>query len=237
MNTTLKDTAPDYAAMDDGALVALVQGGDRGAFRQIMQRCNQRLYRVVRGVVDNDAEAEDVVQEAYVHAFEKIDSFRGEASIATWLTRIALNEAYGRLRKRRHMVEIEHIDALAQMPGKVVMFPNQFGGEDPAAAAARQQLRHMLECAVDGLPESFRIVFVLREIEGCTVEETASALDIRPETVKTRLHRARRLLRKALHDNVSTALTDAFPFLGPRCQRMTESVMARIDLDAVPASP
>ena len=124
--------------MNDGALVALVQGGDRGAFRQIMQRCNQRLYRVVRGVVDNDAEAEDVVQEAYVHAFEKIDSFRGEASIATWLTRIALNEAYGRLRKRRHTVGIEHLDALAQMPGKVVMFPNQFDSEDPAAAAARQ---------------------------------------------------------------------------------------------------
>ncbi len=237
MNTTLDNAEPDYPAMDDGALVALVKGGDRGAFRHIMQRCNQRLYRVVRGLVDNNAEAEDVVQEAYVHAFEKIDSFRGEASIATWLTRIALNEAYGRLRKRRHTVEIEHIDALAQMPGKVVMFPNQFGGEDPAAAAARQQLRHMLECAVDGLPEAFRIVFVLREIEGCTVEETATALDLRPETVKTRLHRARRLLRKILHDNVSTALTDAFPFLGPRCQRMTESVMARIDRDAVPASP
>ena len=237
MNTTLTHTAPDYTAMEDGALVALVQGGDRGAFRHIMQRCNQRLYRVVRGVVDNDAEAEDVVQEAYVHAFEKIDSFRGEASIATWLTRIALNEAYGRLRKRRHTVEIEHIDAVAQRPGKVVMFPNRFGSEDPAAAAAREQLRHMLEFAVDGLPEAYRIVFVLREIEGCTVEETAAALDVRPETVKTRLHRARRLLRKALQENVSTALTDAFPFLGPRCQRMTESVMARIDLDAVPASP
>ena len=236
MNTTLTNATADYTSIDDGGLVALVQGGDRGAFRQIMQRCNQRLYRVVRGVVDNDAEAEDVVQEAYAHAFEKLGSFRGDASITTWLTRIALNEAYGRLRKRRQTVDIEHVDVLAQMPGKVVMFPNQFGGEDPAAAAARQQLRHMLECAVDGLPESFRIVFVLREIEGCTVEETATALDIRPETVKTRLHRARRLLRKALQENVSTALTDAFPFLGPRCQRMTDSVMARIDLDTAPSS-
>ena len=236
MNTSLSNTVLDYAGMEDGALVALVQGGDRRAFRQIMQRCNQRLYRVVRGVVDNDAEAEDVVQEAYVHAFEKIGSFRGDASIATWLTRIALNEAYGRLRKRRQTVEIEHIDVLAQAPGRVVMFPNRFGGEDPAAAAAREQLRHMLECAVDGLPEAFRIVFVLREIEGCSVEETATALSLRPETVKTRLHRARRLLRKALQENVSTALTDAFPFLGPRCQRMTESVMARIDGDTGPAA-
>lgn len=235
MNPTRHNTGTDYASLDDGALVSLVQGGDRSAFRQIMQRCNQRLYRVVRGVVDNDAEAEDIVQEAYVHAFGKIDSFRGEASIATWLTRIALNEAYGRLRKRKQTVGVEHIDA-APMPGKVVMFPNRFGSEDPAAAAAREQLRHMLEFAVDGLPEAFRIVFVLREIEGCTVDETATALDLRPETVKTRLHRARRLLRKALHENVSSALTDAFPFLGPRCQRMTESVMARITADAGPAS-
>ena len=237
MNPTQYNTETDYASLDDGALVSLVQGGDRSAFRHIMQRCNQRLYRVVRGVVDNDAEAEDIVQEAYVHAFEKIDSFRGEASIATWLTRIALNEAYGRLRKRRQTVDVEHIDAVAPMPGKVVMFPNRFGSEDPAAAAAREQLRRMLEFAVDGLPEAFRIVFVLREIEGCTVDETATALDLRPETVKTRLHRARRLLRKALHENVSSALTDAFPFLGPRCQRMTERVMACIDLDRSPASP
>ena len=231
-NTT---AASDYAGLDDAGLVACVLRGEREAFRHITQRCNQRLYRVVRGVVDNDAEAEDIVQEAYVHAFEKIDSFRGEASIATWLTRIALNEAYGRLRKRKQTVGVEHIDA-APMPGKVVMFPNRFGSEDPAAAAAREQLRHMLEFAVDGLPEAFRIVFVLREIEGCTVDETATALDLRPETVKTRLHRARRLLRKALHENVSSALTDAFPFLGPRCQRMTESVMARITADAGPAS-
>lgn len=234
MNTTPMNTAPDYAALDDGVLVALVQGGDRGAFRQIMQRCNQRVYRVVRGVVDDDAEAEDVVQEAYVRAYEKIGDFRGDASIATWLTRIALNEAYGRLRRRRHTVEIEHVDALVQVSGRVVMFPNRFGGEDPAAAAAREQLRHMLECAVDGLPEAFRIVFVLREIEGCSVEETATSLDLLPETVKTRLHRARRLLRKALHENVSTALTEAFPFLGPRCARMTDNVMARIERDAGP---
>lgn len=231
MNTTLVNTVPDYAAMEDGALVVRVQGGDRKAFRHIMQRCNQRMYRVVRGVVDDDAEAEDVVQEAYVHAFENIGGFRGESSVATWLIRIALNEAYGRLRRRRPTVEIDHVDALAQMPGSVVMFPNRFGGEDPAAAATREQLRRLLEFAVDGLPETFRIVFVMREIEGCSVEETATALGMLPETVKTRLHRARRLLRKALHDNVATALTDAFPFLGPRCERMTASVMARIEFD------
>lgn len=221
--------ARDYAALEDADLAALVRGGDREAFRQVMRRCNQRLYRVVRGVVDDDAEAEDVVQEAYVHAYANITGFRGDASLATWLARIALNEAYGRLRRRRQTMDIEQVDAMAGEPGRVVPFPNRFGGEDPAAAAAREQLRHLLEHAVDDLPEAFRIVFVLREIEGCTVEETAVTLGLRSETVKTRLYRARRLLRNALHDNVATALGDAFPFLGVRCERMTEAVLVRLD--------
>ena len=228
MNAIDAQHARDYAALEDADLVALVRGGNREAFRHVMRRCNQRLYRVVRGVVEDDAEAEDVVQEAYVHAFEKIDGFRGESSLATWLARIALNEAYGRLRRRRQTMEIERLDAAAQAPGRVVAFPNRFGGEDPAAAAAREQLRRLLERAVDDLPEAFRVVFVLREVEGCSVEETADTLGLRGETVKTRLHRARRLLRNALHDNVSTALTDAFPFLGARCDRMTEAVLRRI---------
>lgn len=221
--------ARDYAALEDADLAALVCGGDREAFRQVMRRCNQRLYRVVRGVVDDDAEAEDVVQEAYVHAYANIAGFRGEASLATWLARIALNEAYGRLRRRRQTMDIEQVDAVAGEPGRVVPFPNRFGGEDPAAAAAREQVRRLLERAVGGLPEAFRVVFVLREVEGCSVEETADLLGLRAETVKTRLHRARRLLRNALHDNVAATLGDAFPFLGARCERMTEAVLARID--------
>lgn len=221
--------ARDYAALEDADLAALVRGGDREAFRQVMRRCNQRLYRVVRGVVDDDAEAEDVVQEAYVHAYANIAGFRGDASLATWLARIALNEAYGRLRRRRQTMDIEQVDAVAAESGRVVPFPNRFGGEDPAAAAAREQVRRLLERAVGGLPEAFRVVFVLREVEGCSVEETADLLGLRAETVKTRLHRARRLLRNALHDNVAATLGDAFPFLGARCERMTEAVLARID--------
>ena len=234
MNAIDAQHARDYAALEDADLVALVRGGNREAFRHVMRRCNQRLYRVVRGVVEDDAEAEDVVQEAYVHAFEKIDGFRGESSLATWLARIALNEAYGRLRRRRQTMEIERLDAAAQAPARVVAFPNRFGGEDPAAAAAREQLRRLLERAVDDLPEAFRVVFVLREVEGCSVEETADTLGLRGETVKTRLHRARRLLRNALHDNVAATLTDAFPFLGPRCERMTEAVLRRIGAGAGP---
>ena len=220
--------AIDYDALDDAALVGQVQHGDRQAFRHVMRRSNQRLFRVARGVMNDDAEAEDVVQEAYVHAYEKIASFRGDASLLTWLTRIVLNEAYGRLRKRHHTVDIDQIDAAQADNSRVVAFPSRFGSEDPAASAARDQIRRLVERAIDGLPEPFRIVFVMREIEECTVEETAASLDLRPETVKTRLHRARRQLRAALHDTLATTMTDAFPFMGARCDRVTETVMQRL---------
>lgn len=220
--------ARDYATLDDHALVALARGGQREAFRQIMQRCNQRLFRIARGVVNDDAEAEDVVQAAYAHAYEKLDTFRGEAALLTWMTRIVLNEAYGRLRQRRNTVDIEQVEA-AQAGDRIVQFPSKFGHEDPAAGAARAQVRQLLEQAIDALPEPFRIVFVMREIEECTVEETAASLGLRGETVKTRLYRARRLLRVALHDRLASVLGDAFPFLGPRCERMTATVMARLD--------
>ena len=221
--------ALDYASLEDTALVGLVQGGDREAFRHVMRRCNQRLFRVARGVVNDDAEAEDVVQEAYVHAYEKLATFRGEASPLTWLTRVVLNEAYGRLRQRRFTVDVDQIEASQMDVANIVLFPSKFGNEDPAAMVARDQIRKLVERAIDDLPEPFRIVFVMREIEQCTVEETAASLDLRAETVKTRLHRARRLLRTALQDSLSATLTDAFPFLGPRCDRMTEAVLQRLD--------
>lgn len=230
MATPDNTSALDYASLQDTALVGLVRRGDRDAFHQIMRRCNQRLFRVARGVVVDDAEAEDIVQEAYVHAFEKLATFRGEASLLTWLTRIVLNEAYGRLRQRRPTVSVERIEASQTDVGRVVLFPAKFGSEDPAAAAARQQVRKLIENAVDELPEPFRIVFVMREIEECTVEETAASLELRPETVKTRLHRARRLLRAALQDTLSATLSDAFPFLGPRCDRMSDAVLRRLDM-------
>lgn len=221
----------DYAALDDRALVERVRQGDREAFRQVTQRCNQRLFRVARSLVNDDAEAEDVVQEAYVHAYEKIAGYRGEASLLTWMTRIVLNEAYGRLRRqqRRPSVEIGQIEAAQGDGGRVVTFPAKFGSEDPAASAARAEVRKLLEHAIDELPAPFRAVFVLREVEECSVEETALGLGLRPETVKTRLHRARRLLRTALQDTLAATLSEAFPFLGPRCDRLTEVVMHRLD--------
>ena len=218
----------DFDRLDDVALVALARAGRRQAFRHIMGRCNQRLFRVARGVVHDDAEAEDIVQAAYVDAFEHLGTFRGDASLLTWLTRIVLNEAHGRLRARKHVVDVAQID-VAQEGGRVIAFPNRNGTEDPAADAARREIRQLLEHAIDALPEHFRLVFVMREIEECTVDETATCLGLRPETVKTRLHRARRLLRSSLNDTLSITLADAFPFLGARCERITNSVMARID--------
>ncbi|HET7558036.1 MAG TPA: RNA polymerase sigma factor [Rhodanobacteraceae bacterium] len=223
--------AIDYATLGDAELVAHARRGHREAFRQIMRRGNQRLFRVARGVLNDDDEAEDAVQEAWTIAFAKLDGFRGEASLLTWMTRIVLNECYGRLRRRKPTVGIDQIEAAQQLgDGRVLMFPHRYGSEDPAADASRAQMRGLLERAIAALPEPFRVVFVMRDIEECSIEETASALDIRAETVKTRLHRARRLLRTALHDNLANALNDAFPFLGPRCDRMIETVLARLPL-------
>jgi RNA polymerase sigma-70 factor (ECF subfamily) len=218
----------DHAGLDEAGLVRLAQAGDGEAFRAIMQRGNQRLFRVARGVVRDDAEAEDVLQEAYVRAFAAIGGFRGEAGVMTWLTRIVLNEARGRLRKRRPMVGLEQIEA-AQMDGaQVIPFPNAFGSTSPEADAARAQIRGLIEHAVDDLPEAFRIVFIMRDIEECSIEETAANLDLKPETVKTRLHRARRLLREALDARLANTMAEAFPFMGVRCNRITEAVLARL---------
>lgn len=221
--------AIDYAALDDSALVALVRDGHREAFRHIMQRCNQRLFRVARAVLGEDAEAEDVLQESYMRAYNKLDSFRGDSTLATWLTSIVLNEARGRLRKRHPMVGLEQVDAASDDSHQVLRFPSKFGSEDPAVSAARAQIRHLLEHAIDELPPAFRTVYMLRDVEECSVEETASLLAIKPETVKTRLHRARRLLRTALHDRLSDTMSEAFPFMGQRCARVTAAVMARLD--------
>lgn len=228
--------APDYAALADAELVDWVLRGFLEAFRVLMQRSNQRLFRIARGVLGDDAEAEDVVQESWLRAYAKLGTFRGESSVSTWLTRIVLNEAYGRLRRRKPMLGIEFLDMASAGGGTVVPFPAKFGSEDPAAAATRAQIRELLEQAVAALPEPFRMVFIMRDIEECSTEETAQALDIRAETVKTRLHRARRHLRTALADSVRASLGDAFPFLGARCARVTDAVLARL-ADGPPSNP
>ena len=219
--------AIDYAALPEAQVVAGAKSGDHEAFRAIMQRHNQRLFRVARGLMRDDAEAEDVLQEAYVRAFAHIEAFRGEAAIATWLTRIVINEAKGRLRSRKPTVELEAVESAQQGGAQLIHFPGR-PDSNPEADVAKAQIRRLLEGAVDKLPEPFRVVFILRDVEGLSVEDTAVQLGIKAETVKTRLHRARRLLRNALHAQLETVLTGAFPFLGARCQRITEAVLARL---------
>jgi RNA polymerase sigma-70 factor (ECF subfamily) len=225
------------AGLGDGELVSLARRGEAAAFGEIMRRNNRHLFRAARGVLRDDAEAEDVVQEAYVRAFRGLAGFRGDASLSTWLTRIALNEALGRLRRRRATVDLEAIE-VAQAGGgaRILMFPTAQAGGDPEGAAARREIRQLLEGAIDELPEAFRLVLVARDVDGMSVEETAQILGVRPETVRTRLHRARRLLRAALDQRLGDTLRDVFPFDGARCARMAESVLARLGL-ATPAPP
>ncbi len=221
--------------LDDMALVERARSRDGAAVRLIMQRHNRRLYRVARSVLDDEAEAEDVVQETYTRAFTHLDGFRGEAQLSTWLTRIALNEALGRLRQRRVTVGLGDIDAINdQGEARVIFLPSARLDSDPEAAAARTEVRRLLERAVDDLPETFRMVFVLRDIEEMSTEETASQLGLRPETVKTRLHRARRLLRQSLDRTLSSAVADVFPCAGARCARITQAVLARLEIEPPP---
>ena len=219
----------DYADMDETELVRRTRLGEREAFRAIMQRHNQRLFRVARSIARDESEAEDVLQESYLHAFTGLQAFRGESSLLTWLTRIVINEANGRLRKRRNLVGVEQIEAAQARGADVIMFPFGETTMTPEQDVARMQIRRLLESAIDDLPDGFRVVFVMRDIEDCSVAETAESLGIPEETVKTRLFRARRLLRSALNDKIAATVHDAFPFLGQRCERITEAVLARLD--------
>ncbi len=219
---------PDYDAMQEADLIRCAKAGERDAFRAIMRRCNQRLFRTARAVLRDEAEAEDVVQEAYLRAFAAIGAFRGESSVLTWLTRITLNEANGRLRRRKTLVGLDQIEAAQASGAHVIMFPSADPAASPEADAARAEVRRFIEAAIDDLPETFRLVFIMRDVEECSMAETAACLDIREETVKTRLHRARRLLRSALSERLASTLPEAFPFLGERCDRITEAVIARL---------
>ena len=217
-------------ALDDAQLVELARLSESDAFRTIMQRNNRRLYRVARSVLGDDSEAEDVVQEAHVRAFGSLGTFRGDSSLTTWLTRITLNEALGRLRQRRPTVELTVLDAAPVGPANIIPFPTMQPGTDPERAVAQQQIRRLIEGAIDELPEAFRTVFVMRQIEEMSVEETADFLKIEPATVKTRLHRARRLLRQALDQQLASSLTEAFPFDGKRCTHIADKVLERLRL-------
>lgn len=188
-----------------------------------MQRHNQRLYRIARSVLRNSAEAEDAVQEAYVAAFSHLATYRGESPLAGWLARIVMNEALGRLRRKPTASDFATLEAVPE--AEIIKFPSSAANEDPERTMAQRQILQLVENATDALPEVYRVVFVTRVIEGMSVEETADLLRIKPETVKTRLHRARQLLRDQLNKQIGPVLMDAFPFAGLRCERLTAGVL------------
>lgn len=219
----------DYGALNDAELAGLCARRDPEAVRHVLTANNQRLFRAAWSILKNRGEAEEAVQAAYVSAFSSIEKFEGRSSLATWLTRIVINEALGRVRgerRRREALDAEGVPVLETYREKMMA-----GSEAPPpdAAVAREQLRRLLEHAIAGLPEIFRTVFVLREIEGFSVEDTAESLGIPAATVKTRLLRARRRLQEALAPEVHEALTGTFPFAGADCAALTERVMVRLD--------
>jgi RNA polymerase sigma-70 factor, ECF subfamily len=219
-------TVEMVVAPDDLELARRAVARDGAAFRTIMKKYNQRLYRIARSIIPNNSEAEDIVQEAYVRAFAHLENFRGESKLATWLSRIVINEALGRLRKKRRAAEIAGSERVAE--AQIIQFPSTMSYDDPERTMAQRQILQLVERATDKLPDVFRTVFIARVIEGLSIEETAELLDIRPETVKTRLHRARALVRKELDEQIGPVLLDAFPFAGRRCERMTTTIMKRL---------
>ena len=223
--TLIPQAEPGVPTDEDLVRHALLR--DEAAVRALTTRYNRRLFRVARGILRNDAEAEDVVQETYVRAFTGLDMFRGDAAFGTWITRIAMNEALGRLRKRKPSVDWESYGE-NRTQAQIIDFPVSAGSIDPEKTMAQGEIRVVLEQAIDQLPDAFRIVIVARIIEGMTVEETADLFSLKPETVKTRLHRARALLREELESQLGPALTSTFPFGGRRCEAMTEKIVALI---------
>ena len=220
--------------LSDSELLRLARKGDSGAFRILVRRHDRYLYRIARSVLLNDHEAEDIVQETFVRAFTHLDSFRGASSLSTWLTRIALNESRRRKRSHRHQLGLEVLDFSSSQRDAQMPDSSTYAFQDPERATAQDQIRIVLERAIDGLPHPFRTVFVMREVEGASTQETASALGILPQTVKTRLHRARRLLRDALGEQVRASLKDVFPFERPRCDRLVGRLLNQLGLPNFP---
>ncbi|CAM5779244.1 RNA polymerase sigma factor [Ottowia pentelensis] len=225
-NALRQAAAPVTTQTPDAELAARGAQGDELAFEAIMRRHNQLLFRTARSMVKNDAEAEDVVQEAYLRAWRALGSFRADAKLSTWLVRIVANEAFGRLR-RKHAPVIP-LDAAMISPEPAIQAALTDEPErQPEPAAMRAELRQLLESRIDHLPDAFRTVFMLRAVEELSVEEVAQALGIPEATVRTRFFRARGLLREGLASQIDVALGDAFAFDGARCDRIVAQVLSR----------
>ncbi len=215
----------------DSELLERARQGDAGAFDMLIRRHDKHLYRIARSVLADDQEAEDAVQETLVRAFTGLRDFRGAASLRTWLTRIVLNEAIRRRRRRPSMVDLDALHAAQERTRRPIHSSALTARErDPERAAAQSQIRRILEKAIDGLPAAFRIVFVMRDVEEFSTADTANLLGIQEETVKTRLHRARRMLRESLGEQLAAALKDVFPFERPRCDALVDRLLGQVGL-------
>jgi RNA polymerase sigma-70 factor (ECF subfamily) len=216
-----------YGALTDVELAKHVAGHDPVAANIIIQRNNQRLFRMARSILQNHSEAEDAVQSAYLNGFAAIGNFDGRSSLSTWLTRIVINEALGRLRAaRRRQTAFDTASVTVIDEYREKLMRGSAHASSPEANLARDQLRTILESAISELPDDFRLTFMLREIEGLSVEETADIMSIPAATVKTRHLRAKRRLRQSLDPELKTALLGTFPFGGHKCQALTERVLA-----------
>ncbi len=216
MDTLATVSSPAAASiLLDTEIVRRVRAGETALFEILMRRHNQRIYRVARAVVKDESEVEDVMQQAYINAFTHLDQFEERSQFSTWLTRIALNEAFGRRKKMRP-------------DNEELMDTHKSPLADPERQAYAQELNRVLEDAIDALPEGYRTVFMLRDIEGLSTSETGEGLGLGDEAVKTRLHRARAMVRRAVTARIGATTADAFQFHAVRCDRIVAAVLGRV---------
>jgi len=214
------------AALSDSDLVRRITAGECELFEIVMRRHNQQLYRAARAIMRDDAEVEDILQQAYLNAFAHLEQFEARAQLSTWLTRIVINEAYSRRRRLQRMAPSAVAEERHVPPPVVESVPSPHPSPEQQAYAG--ELHRLLEDAVDALPEPYRLVFVLRDVEGMSTTETGAALALGDEAIKTRLHRARAMLRRAVASRVGAAASATFQFHAPRCDRVVAAVMQRI---------
>jgi RNA polymerase sigma-70 factor, ECF subfamily len=218
---------PGGGSPSDEELAHRVSEGETALFEVLMRRYNARVYRAVRAVLSDEDEVEDVMQQAYVLAFTHLAQFKGNAKFSTWLIRIAVNEALLRLRKRRRLVAL---DGGADEKPEVAMKWVERQTADPERQASDRELVHLLESTIEALPAPYRMVLMLREVDELSTAETAEVLSVSEDVVRTRLHRARAMLRDELDARLGGQLEEVFSFQAPRCDRVVAAVFARLGL-------
>jgi len=220
-----------WTTATDAELVSQVLDGDTAVFEWLMRRYNQRLYRIIRSILRDETEAEDVLQEAYVRAFEHLRQLADRTLFAGWLTRIAMHEAFARLRARQRFQPL--LEGGEQEENGMTL--DHHPSSSPEAVTARHEIRRILETAIDRLPQPYRTVVMMRDIEELSTEETAECLQITPANVKIRLHRARTLLRRELWAQAGSVRSSAFDFPATRCNRVVAAVLARLGDSGIPS--